>query len=366
MVTLVIAALVTTASASSVSNATQKAKAAAPTKLGVIALSNGYTGNYWRLTMIKTWEAEANQAKSEGLISGWTVENTPDNSATEQISQIKTLILEKVSAITIDSASGTALNSVIEEACHQGIVVVAFDSLASAACEYNITSNYYQLGIDEAAYVINALHGKGNVILLYGIAGSVPANLIYAGSLAEVHKFPNIHLVGGKPDTEASESKAESLLTSLLPSLPHVQGVIADGTGYGALEAFAHLSLPAPVTDFGIDGVSLSLLVGKLKADPKFSAVAIGSQPGLGSCGFWAAIDVLQHTTINGKPIPKSDLYMPFVIITPATAAKWLAVTPATAFATYVFTRQEVNTDIADNLKKLPLAIPPIPTSVVK
>jgi ribose transport system substrate-binding protein len=331
----------------------------------VVALSNGYTGNYWRLTGIKTWLAAAKQAKAEGLISGYTVENTPDNSATEQISQIKSLILKKVTAITIDSASGTALNSVIEEACKQGIVVVTFDSLASARCEYNITSNYFALGEQESAYVVKKLHGKGNVIDLYDIPGSEPSAQLYAGQQAELHKFPGIHIVGGEPVSGASESTAESVLLSLLPSLPKVQGVVSDATGYGALEAFAHLNLPTPVTNFGIDGVSLASMAAKLKTDPSFPTEAFGTVPGLFSAGFWAAIDVLQHKTVDGKAIPKSVLYMPILVITPAAVSRWLAVTPATAVATWVFTQAEVNANILDDLLNRPLTIPPVPSSAL-
>src|SRR5690242_8819531 len=61
-----------------------------------IALSNGFIGNGWRQTMIAKFEAAAEQAKTDGLIGKYKVVNAPgENSATEQVAQIKSLLLQK-------------------------------------------------------------------------------------------------------------------------------------------------------------------------------------------------------------------------------------------------------------------------------
>jgi ribose transport system substrate-binding protein len=332
----------------------------------VVALDNGYTGNYWRLNMIKTWEDAAKVAEAEGLISGTKIENTPDNSATEQISTMKALILENVSAITIDSASGTALNSVIDEACAAGIIVVAFDSLASAPCEYNLSVNYEQLGEIQTQYVVSAMGGKGNLIDLYDIPGSTPSEEQWAGHQVILKKYPNIHVVGGKPIDMASEATAESVLLSLLPSLPPVQGVISDGVGYSVDEAFSHLGRPFPADDYGIDGVSLKMMAEYHATKPGFKAEAFGSPAGLGSAGFWMAVDILHHVLINGKPIPKQKVMdMPNVVITLQNLAAWRAVTPMTNDATWVFTQAETNANMAATELNKPPLLPPVPTKPI-
>ena len=58
-----------------------------------IALSNGFV-NGWRLTLIDKFE-EAEQLKAEGVVTEYSVVNAPgENSATEQASQIRSLMLQ--------------------------------------------------------------------------------------------------------------------------------------------------------------------------------------------------------------------------------------------------------------------------------
>src|SRR5664280_1241820 len=68
----------------------------------VVALSNSFLGNTWRKTMVDIFEYTAKQAKAQGVIKDYRIENTAENTATEQIAQIKSLILAHVDAILID------------------------------------------------------------------------------------------------------------------------------------------------------------------------------------------------------------------------------------------------------------------------
>src|SRR4051812_42329929 len=60
-----------------------------------VALSNGFV-NGWRLTLIDKFEKEAEKLKKDGTVSKYTTVNAPgENSATEQASQIRSLVLQK-------------------------------------------------------------------------------------------------------------------------------------------------------------------------------------------------------------------------------------------------------------------------------
>ncbi len=74
------------------------------------------------------------------------------------------MISDKVDAIMINPASDTALDSIIEEACKQGIVVVSFDQAVTAPCAYNIGVDYVKLGEIHAQWMADTLGGKGNVV----------------------------------------------------------------------------------------------------------------------------------------------------------------------------------------------------------
>src|SRR6516165_1581874 len=102
-------------------------------KKWVIALSNSYFGNTWRRQMVDAFKEAAEQAKKDGRISDYDIENS-DGSVNQQVSQMNGLILKHVDAVAINAASPTALNGVIEKACAAGIKVIAFDSIASSPC----------------------------------------------------------------------------------------------------------------------------------------------------------------------------------------------------------------------------------------
>src|SRR5258707_3633123 len=122
----------------------------------VIALSNAYYGNTWRHQMVEAFEAAANQAKTEGKIADYIVTNG-DGSVAQQNSQIGELILKKVDVLLVDAASETAVNSVIEKACKAGIIVISFDSIANAPCNYQLNFDFKGYKAQQAEAVFKML-----------------------------------------------------------------------------------------------------------------------------------------------------------------------------------------------------------------
>jgi ribose transport system substrate-binding protein len=73
-------------------------------KKWVIALSNSYYGNTWRRQMVEAFKAAAEEAKKQGTIGDYIVENG-DGTVNQQVSQLNELILKGVDAIAINAAS---------------------------------------------------------------------------------------------------------------------------------------------------------------------------------------------------------------------------------------------------------------------
>jgi len=326
-----------------------------------IALSNSFIGNPWRKGMIAGWTAVAQQAKSEGLISSYEVETTPENTATAQIAQIDNLILQHVNAIDIDPASPTALNPVITKACDAGIIVVVFDSVATAPCEYNLYNSFADYGTALAQEVATAMNGKGNVIVAHGIVGTGSDTESTNASLAELKKYPGIKVVstitgGGSPDT------TQSALAAVLPSLGTVNGVIDQTGTAGVFAAFQAAQRPLPSAVFGSDGQSLQIWSQLLKKDPSYVGNAAQSDPGQGDAAFWESLLLLQKKTVTGQAIPH-NLTFPILTISNATLPQWLKVVPASGIGYYIWTQQEVQNAVADNLANKPVPQPPVPTT---
>lgn len=357
---LVIAAassLALVAACGSSSNSSSGGQGASKGKY-VIALSNSFTGNNWRKTMVSVWTTAAQSAKSQGLISSYKIVNTPDNSATEQISQIRALILEHVNAITIDAASGTALNSVIQQACTAGIKVVVFDSLASAPCEYNLYTNVQELGTAEGQNVATGLHGKGNVIIVRGVVGSAPELIDYNAQLAVLKKYPGIKIVTTVVGN-ASTSQTQQALESVLPSMPTINGVVDDGVGIGVYDAFQHAGLPIPVFDVTADGESLRLFQ-QLHQKDGLDTTAIQVDAGIGSAAFWEALGLLGGQKFDGHLIPK-EVEVPLVQVTPTDLAGWIAATPPTSVSRWIYTQADADKVFQANINHTALPIFPVP-----
>jgi ribose transport system substrate-binding protein len=334
--------------------------AASPARAGgsyVIALSNSFLGNTWRKTMVDIFQQTAQQAKAQGLIKDYRVENTAENTATEQIAQIKSLILQHVDAILIDSASPTALNPVITQACSQKILVLVFDSLASAPCEYNLEDSIYQYGFQEGHYVAVGMHGQGNVIIARGVVGSAPEAVIYKGQLDALKAFPKIKIVSTVIG-QASDPITEQAILSVLPSLPPVQGVITGGSSFGAVQAFQKAHRPLPVVAFDNSGEALHFWQTQ-HAKTGYNAVSLRTEPGQAAAAFWEALDILQ-----GQKVPKM-LVFPNLVITPANLDAWAKVVPIGRVAAYLWTRDETRAEIKRIEAHGPLLIPPVPTTPI-
>lgn len=321
-----------------------------------IALSNSFIGNPWRQTMVKVFEDAATEAKKAGLIKDFSTNNTAQNTATEQIAQIKSLILKKPSAILINSASPTALNPVIKQACDAGIVVITFDSVASEPCEYDLQADLAKFGAQGADGVIKAMGGQGNVIVVRGVVGSAPEKVIYDAQMAEIKKSPGIKVVS-ELQGEASNSVTQQAVQSALPSLPDIKGVITGGSTYGALQAFQSAGKPLPYGNFSNDGTDLALWQQLKTTDSTFDATSVRPDPGQSAFALYEALDILA-----GKKVPQS-LIMPNVAITGDNLDQWIAVTPQSATAAWQWNQEETRAGIAAQANGDEMPIPGIPTT---
>ncbi|XBS69195.1 substrate-binding domain-containing protein [Acerihabitans sp. KWT182] len=206
-----------------------RADAAGDAAQASIALSNSFAGNTWRQQMITIWNQAAKDAISQKLIAKTKVVNA-DNSAPQQASQLENLILEGWKAIAIDAASPTALNGAIQEACDQGIVVVAFDAKVTAPCAYNVVYDYQNVGRLPAQFLADKLNGKGNVLVVRGLAGTSIDADEYEGAKSVFSKYPGLKIVG-MVNGNWTESVAQKEVAGILPALGKVDAVLAQGGG---------------------------------------------------------------------------------------------------------------------------------------
>lgn len=318
-----------------------------------IVLSNSYAGNSWRQQMLKTWDAATKFAIDNKIIASTAVVNS-DNSATQQNSQIDSLILQKPDAIVINATSPTANNGEIKKATDAGILVVSFDSVATEPSNYQVNYDYVGMGADEANYVIKQLNGQGNVLEIRGIAGTSVDDDIHKGIVDTFAKSSGIKIVGSV-NGNWTQTIAQQAVAGLLPSLPKIDAVVTQGgDGYGAYQAIHAAGRPTPIIIMGNRGDELRLWQQLLQADPNYKTFSTSSAPGVASIAFWTAQQILA-----GKQVPKTFSF-PALTIQQDQLQAWINATPADGVATPTFFTQDWTAKAIDAAVNK-TAMPPVP-----
>src|SRR5215475_3225687 len=269
----------------------------------VIALSNAYYGNTWRHQMVEAFEAAAKQAKSDGKIADYIIMNG-DGSVAQQNSQIGELILKGVKVLAVDAASETAVNGVIEKACKAGIIVISFDSVASAPCNYQLNFDFKGYKAAQAEAVFKMLGGKGNIIQVRGVKGSAPDNDMFNAQQSVLAKYPDIKVVATVYG-QATASVAQAAIANVLPSLPHVDAVLGQGGSddVGIAQAFTQYGggyvnhMPIIEGGGGTDFVKWWADENKKNG---YQTVSMNTTPGIGGAALWLGLSLL-----DGAKAPK-------------------------------------------------------------
>ena len=284
----------------------------------VIALSNSFYGNTWRRQMVDAFTEQAEVAKAEGLISDYVVLNG-DGTVAQQNSQLAELILRGVDAIAINAASETALNGIVRQACDAGIAVIAFDSLVTEPCAYRLGFNFTEYKTAQAEATLDLIGNKGNVLVVRGVTGSGPDEQMYAAQMAVLEQHPEVEVVA-EVIGQATASEAQQAIANILPSLPQVDAVLAQGGSddYGIAQAFEQYGGPYAEAMPVIEGGGSSDFIiwwNERNQTQEYRTTSMNTTPGIGGAAFWLAYEITQGAE------PPMEMTMPVAVVEAETLA---------------------------------------------
>ena len=126
-----------------------------PTKEGPyrIALANGYIANTWRIQMIKTAKAYAEQPDVAAKLKEFKVVSTGEDVAA-QIAAINNFIDSGYDAIVVNAQNPDAFEPVIKRAKDAGVVLVAFDNILDTEDAINVNVDQKGLGVLWANWLV--------------------------------------------------------------------------------------------------------------------------------------------------------------------------------------------------------------------
>lgn len=231
---------------------------------------------------------------------------TKPDSIPEQLSQVEDVIVKKPDAIVFTPVDYKALVPAVSKINEAKIPVVNItDRAAAGEFVTFVGANDHKLGMETARFLMKALGGKGNVIILEGVKGAITNTDRVRGFQDALKEFPNVKLLAQQP-ANYQRLQALQVMENLMQSYPQIDGVMAanDAMATGVIEALEGANRKALV--IGINGTKEAVdavKAGRLLATGDYNAF------NQGCLGAMAALRALRK-----QPVPK-EIMFPVTVI---------------------------------------------------
>ncbi|WP_155301134.1 sugar ABC transporter substrate-binding protein [Cupriavidus necator] len=231
---------------------------------------------------------------------------TKPDSIPEQMSQIEDVIVKKADAVVFVPVDYKAMGPGVKKINAANIPVVNVTDRSDVGTFVSfVGASDYELGLKTASHLFKAMGGKGNVVLLEGVKGSLTNVDRVRGVQDALKAFPGVKLLASQP-ANYQRLQALQVMENLMQSYPQIDAVFAanDAMAIGAIEALQGANRKALVS--GINGTKEA--IDAIKAG---TMLATGDYNGFaqGCLGTMAAIRKLR-----GQPV-KQDIVLPATVI---------------------------------------------------
>ena len=217
-------------------------------------------------------------AKSLGVKVIQYIPTKPD-SIPEQLSHVEDVIVKKPDAIVFIPVDYKAMVPAVEKINAAGIPVVNItDRSAAGKFVAFVGADDYSIGLATARALLKAIGGKGNVIILEGVKGSLTNTDRVRGFNDALKESPNVKLLASQP-ANYQRLQALQVMENLMQSFPSIDGVLAanDPMAVGAIEALEGANRKARVIGINGSKEAVELIkAGKLLASGDFNGFIQG------------------------------------------------------------------------------------------
>ena len=204
---------------------------------------------------------------------------TKPDSIPEQLSQVEDVIVKKPDAVVFIPVDYKALVPAVAKIDGAKIPIVnVTDRIASGNIVAYVGADDYNIGLETARYLLKTMGGKGNVIILEGVKGSLTNIDRVRGFTDALKEFPNVKLLAQQP-ANYQRLQALQVMENLMQSHPQIDGVLAanDPMAVGALEALDGANRKAMVVGINGSKEAVDLIkAGKLLATGDFNGFIQG------------------------------------------------------------------------------------------
>jgi ribose transport system substrate-binding protein len=219
----------------------------------------------------------------------------------EQMNQIEDVIVKRPDAIVFTPVDSNAMVPGIQKLNTAKIPVINItDRVAGGDLVTFMGCDEFNLSLNTGRYLIEKLGGKGNVVILEGVGGSLNSANRVSGYKKALEQFPNVKLVASQPGN-FQKKKALEVMENLMQTYPQIDGVLAanDAMAIGAIEA--------------LDGAKRkALVVGLNGTKEAIDAIKAGTLLASGDCdgflhGCLGTMAAVRH--LRNLPVPKEHVF---------------------------------------------------------
>jgi ribose transport system substrate-binding protein len=262
-----------------------------------IAVVNGFVGNTWRIQMIQTAKAFAEQAGIKEKIKELKVVSTGTDVAA-QLGAIEDFINQGFDAIITIAVAPDGFDRVIRLADRNNVVVVPFDNVLDTDKVMQVNEDQLEIGRTSARFLLKELGQKrdGKVLEVRGLPGNSvdrDRHLGFREVMEKEGKFQIVEVVGNWDDGTAQKATADALAVH-----GKFEAVFTQGGSTGSVRAMMDAKHPfVPMAGEGENGYRK--LIAK-HAGEGLKGLSYSQSPGLVSISMKAALSALE-----GNPMPQ-------------------------------------------------------------
>ncbi|HEV2602398.1 MAG TPA: sugar ABC transporter substrate-binding protein [Microvirga sp.] len=262
-----------------------------------IAVVNGFVGNTWRIQMIQTAKAYAEQAGIKEKIKEFKVVSTGTDVAA-QLGAIEDFINQGYDAIITIAVAPDGFDRVIRLADRNNVVIVPFDNVLDTDKVMQVNEDQLEIGRLSARHLLKELGQKrdGKILEVRGLPGNSvdrDRHLGFREVMNKEGKFQIVEVVGNWDDGTAQKATADALAVH-----GKFEAVFTQGGSTGSVRAMMDAKHPfVPMAGEGENGYRK--LVAK-HAGEGLKGLSYSQSPGLVAISMKAAISALE-----GNPMPQ-------------------------------------------------------------
>jgi ribose transport system substrate-binding protein len=259
-----------------------------------IAVVNGFVGNTWRIQMIKTAKAFAEDPSLKEKISDFKVVSTGTD-APAQLGAIEDFINQGYDAIVTIAVSPDGFDRVIRLADKSNVVIVPFDNVLDTDKVMQVNEDQLKMGRMWAEFAVNELKKKGvtsgKILEVRGLPGnsvdrdrSVGINEVLDASGGD---WEVVQVVGNWDDGTTQKVVADAIAVH-----GEFVAVVGQGGSNGVVQALKDANHPwVPVAGESENGFRKAIAE---YSDDGLKGISIGQSPGLVAIAMKAAVSALE------------------------------------------------------------------------